>query len=232
MERILCLVIGYVFGLIQTGYIVGRANGIDIRDYGSKNAGTTNVLRTMGKKYGVLVLLGDALKCIIAVLLVIYIFGNRYSDIICLLALYTSAGVILGHNFPFYMNFKGGKGIAATLGMALSYCFLIRHGILVTVIGFGMFLVIFFITNYVSLSSIVGYITLLIVIIIFGERGSYHFPTGSNRALLIEYYIVFGILTVMAVYRHKENIKRLLAGTERKTYLKSKPEIEVKKDMS
>ena len=74
MERIICLVIGYAFGLIQTGYLVGRAKGIDIRDYGSRNAGTTNVLRTMGKKYGVLVLLGDALKCIAAVLVIKLIF--------------------------------------------------------------------------------------------------------------------------------------------------------------
>ena len=227
MERIICLVIGYAFGLIQTGYLVGKAKGIDIRNYGSKNAGTTNVLRTMGKKYGALVLLGDALKCIAAVLLVKHIFADRYPDRICLLALYGAAGVILGHNFPFYMGFKGGKGIAATLGLALSYCFLIRYGILVTVIGFGMFLVVFFITNYVSLGSIVGYITLFITVVVFGEMGAYGFPAESGRRLLTEYYIVFGALTVMAIYRHKENIKRLIAGNERKTYLRSKPEINV-----
>lgn len=230
MERIICLIIGYLFGLIQTGYLVGRAKGIDIREYGSRNAGTTNVLRTMGKKYGVVVLLGDALKCIAAVLTIRLLFESRYPDIICLLALYGSAGVILGHNFPFYMNFRGGKGIAATLGMSLSYCFLIRYGILVPVIGFGMFLVIFFITNYVSLGSIVGYIMLFIAIVIFGERGAYNFPADSNRALLTEYYIVFGALTIMAIYRHKANIMRLLAGNERKTYLRSKPEIDVNKE--
>ena len=69
MQRIICLVLGYALGLIQTGYIVGRLKGIDIRDYGSKNAGTTNVLRTLGTRYGILVLLGDAFKCVIAVLL-------------------------------------------------------------------------------------------------------------------------------------------------------------------
>ncbi|MCR5357455.1 MAG: glycerol-3-phosphate 1-O-acyltransferase PlsY [Lachnospiraceae bacterium] len=224
MERIICLIIGYAFGLIQTGYLVGRANGIDIRNYGSKNAGTTNVLRTMGKKYGALVLLGDALKCIAAVVVVKLIFGAKYPDIICLLALYGAAGVILGHNFPFYMHFKGGKGIAATLGLALSYCFLIRYGFLVTVIGFGVFVVIFLMTKYVSLGSIVGYITLFIVIIVFGERGAFGFPDALNRRLLIEYYIIMFLLTAMAVYRHKENIKRLLAGNERKTYLWGKPE--------
>ena len=114
--------------------------------------------------------------------------------------------------------------------MALSYCFLVRYGILVPVIGFGMFLVIFFITNYVSLGSIVGYIMLFVVIVIFGERGAYGFPADSNRTLLTEYYVVFGVLTVMAIYRHKENIKRLIAGNERKTYLKSNPEIDVSRE--
>ncbi len=228
MQRVICLILGYALGLIQTGYLVGRAKGIDIREYGSKNAGTTNVLRTMGKKYGAMVLLGDALKCILAVLIIKLVFGRSNSDIICMLALYGASGVILGHNFPFYMGFKGGKGIAATLGMALSYCFLIDHGWIVTVAGFGMFLVVFFLTNYVSLGSIVGYITLFVVIVVLGEMGAYDFPPASNRPLLTEYYIIFALLTGMAVYRHKANIQRLLAGNERKTYLRSKPEIDIK----
>ncbi|MCR5420228.1 MAG: glycerol-3-phosphate 1-O-acyltransferase PlsY [Lachnospiraceae bacterium] len=229
MARIICLVLGYALGLVQTGYIVGKVKGIDIRNYGSKNAGTTNVLRTMGKKYGVMVLLGDALKCIVAVLLVKLLFQKSYPDIIILLTLYASAGVILGHNFPFYMKFKGGKGIAATLGMALSYLFLIDDGWIVPVAGFGLFLIIFFTTNYVSLGSVVGYISLYISIIVMGELGKYNFPPESNRVLLTEYYIIMGALTVMAIYRHKDNIKRLISGTERKTYLRSKPEIDVSK---
>ena len=123
MARVICLILGYALGLIQTGYLVGKAKGIDIRNYGSKNAGTTNVLRTMGAKYGALVLLGDALKCIVAVLITKAVFISSYPDTICLLMLYSAAGVILGHNFPFYMNFKGGKGIAATAGLAISYFF-------------------------------------------------------------------------------------------------------------
>lgn len=227
MQRIICLILGYAFGLIQTGYLVGRAKGIDIRNYGSKNAGTTNVLRTMGAKYGVLVLLGDAFKCIAAVLVTKAIFASTYPDIICLLMLYSATGVILGHNFPFYMHFKGGKGIAATAGLAISYCFQVKHGWTFAVFGLLIFFTVFFITHYVSLGSIMGYSWVFVCAIIMGQKGAYNFPAESNAALLTEYYIVMLILTLMAIVRHKENIKRLIAGTERKTYLKGKPEIDI-----
>ena len=232
MARIICLILGYALGLIQTGYIVGRAKGIDIRNYGSKNAGTTNVLRTMGAKYGALVLLGDALKCIVAVLITKAVFSSSYPDTICLLMLYSAAGVILGHNFPFYMHFKGGKGIAATAGLAISYCFQIRHGWAFAGVGLLIFFGVFFITHYVSLGSILGYTWIFICAIIMGEMGAYNFPAESNRALLTEYYAVMFILSLMAIIRHKENIKRLIAGNERKTYLRGKPEIDLdnKKD--
>ena len=230
-ERLICILIGYACGLFQTGYIVGKAKGIDIRNYGSKNAGTTNVLRTMGAKYGALVLLGDALKCIAAVLITKAVFSPLYPDIICLLMLYSAAGVILGHNFPFYMNFKGGKGIAATAGLAISYCFQIRHGWTFAGIGLLVFFSVFFITHYVSLGSILGYTWVFICSIIMGEMGAYGFPEGSNRALLTEYYIIMFALSLMAIIRHKENIKRLIAGNERKTYLRGKPEIEVGRDI-
>ncbi len=229
MTRIICLLLGYALGLIQTGYLVGRAKGIDIRDYGSKNAGTTNVLRTMGAKYGALVLLGDALKCIVAVLITKALFSSAYPDTICLLMLYSAAGVILGHNFPFYMHFKGGKGIAATAGLAISYCFQIKHGWVFAGIGLFIFFSVFFITHYVSLGSILGYTWVFICSIIMGELGFYNFPAQSNRALLIEYYAVMFVLSLMAIIRHKENIKRLIAGNERKTYLKGKPEIDLSK---
>ena len=225
--RLICLVLGYALGLIQTGYLVGRAKGIDIRDYGSKNAGTTNVLRTLGAKYGALVLLGDALKCIVAVLITKALFSSADPDTICLLMLYSAAGVILGHNFPFYMHFKGGKGIAATAGLAISYIFQIRYGWVFSVVGLVIFFAVFFITHYVSLGSILGYTWVLICSIIMGELGAYGFAPDVNRALLTEYYIIMCLLTAMAIFRHKENIKRLIAGNERKTYLKSKPEIEV-----
>ena len=117
MVRIICLLIGYCFGLFQTSYIYGRLHGIDIRNYGSGNAGTTNALRTLGTKAGVITFFGDCFKCVFAVLLVHLLFGRTYPDMIRLLAVYAAAGTILGHNFPCYLKFRGGKGIAATQGL-------------------------------------------------------------------------------------------------------------------
>ena len=149
MERLVCLLIGYLFGLIQTSYIYGKACGIDIRTKGSGNAGTTNALRTLGRKAGLVTVLVDSLKCVAAVIVVRMIFGNSHHEIIRLLCIYTSAGVILGHDFPIYLGFRGGKGIAATAGMIIAFLDwrLIVAGILCF---FGCFLA----THYVSLGSL------------------------------------------------------------------------------
>lgn len=119
MERALCLVMGYVFGLFQTGYIYSRSKHMDIRNYGSGNSGSTNVLRVMGKKAGLIVFLGDAGKMIVACLLTRLLFRSQ-PELLYVYLLYTGFGVILGHNFPFYMGFKGGKGIAASAGLLAS----------------------------------------------------------------------------------------------------------------
>ena len=104
MERLICIVIGYIFGLIQSGYLYGKANHMDIRQYGSGNAGSTNVLRVMGKKAGAIVFLGDFFKAVLAMAVCRLLFkGNEEVD---LLALYAGLGVTLGHNFPFYLKFK------------------------------------------------------------------------------------------------------------------------------
>ena len=121
MVRIICLLIGYAFGLFQTAFIYGKLHGIDIREHGSGNAGTTNSLRVLGKKAGIIVLLFDIIKCILAVVTVKLIFGETYKDMLPLLQIYAGAGAILGHNFPFYLKFKGGKGIATTAGLILSF---------------------------------------------------------------------------------------------------------------
>lgn len=216
MERIICLAIGYVLGLFQTAYIYGKLHGIDIRNYGSGNAGTTNTLRTLGIRAGLIVLLGDIVKCILAVVLASVIFGKTHPDTIYLLKIYAAAGAILGHNFPFYLKFKGGKGIAATAGMILSFHpYLIPMGV---IIFFG----IFFTTHYVSLGSLLVYAGFMIELIVLGQLGVF----GMSQAALNEMYVVAGFLTVMAYYKHKDNIKRLLGGTERKTYLTHKNKTE------
>ncbi len=212
MERIFCLLIGYVFGLFQTAYIYGRLHGIDIRNYGSGNAGTTNTLRVFGTKAGLLVLFGDIMKCILAVVITGVIFGDSHPDMVYLLKMYTAAGAIIGHNFPFYLKFKGGKGIAATAGLILSF-----HPYLIPM-GVILFFGAFFITHYVSLGSLLVYAGFMIELVVLGQMGIF----GMSQAYLIEMYVIAGFLTVMAYWKHRENIKRLLSGTERKTYLTHK----------
>lgn len=212
MVRIICLAIGYVFGLFQTGYIYGRLHGIDIRDYGSGNAGTTNMLRTLGRGAGAVTLLGDAFKCVFAVLLVRLIFHEKYGDMLPLLSLYTAAGVILGHNYPFYLKFRGGKGIAATAGLILSMNWTLTLLALVT------FCCALFLTHYVSLGSLLVYVGLVIELIVFGQNGMF----GMSQAHLNEMYAVSILLMLLAFWRHRANIGRLLRGEERKTYLSGK----------
>lgn len=212
MVRIICLLIGYVFGLFQTAYIYGRLHGVDIRNYGSGNAGTTNTLRVFGTKAGLLVLLGDIMKCILAVVITGVIFGSSHTDMIYLLKMYTAAGAIIGHNFPFYLKFKGGKGIAATAGLILSF-----HPYLIPM-GVILFFGAFFITHYVSLGSLLVYAGFMIETVILGQMGVFNMP----QPRLNEMYAILALLTVMAFWKHRENIKRLLSGTERKTYLTHK----------
>lgn len=210
MERIICLAIGYLFGLFQTAYIYGKLHGIDIRQHGSGNAGTTNTLRVLGKKAGLIVFAGDVLKCALAVVICSVIFGKSHSDMIYLLKLYAAAGAILGHNFPFYLKFKGGKGIAATAGLILSF-----HPSFLPV-GIIVFSGVFLITHYVSLGSLLVYAAFMVQIVLSGQMGLF---SGMTQGHLTELYIVAGFLTAMAYYKHRENIGRLIKGRERKTYL-------------
>ena len=212
MIRIVCLLIGYVFGLFQTAFIYGKMHGIDIRKHGSGNAGTTNTLRVLGTKAGIIVLIGDILKCMIPILLVKLFLGDTYSEMLPLLELYTAAGAILGHNYPFYLGFKGGKGIAATAGLILSLPW--QFIVIEIIVFFGLF----FTTHYVSLGSLCVYIVLFVSMIIFGQSGLF----GVTQPVLTEMYIVVFLLGALAFWKHRENIKRLIHHEERKTYLSHK----------
>lgn len=205
MERLICVGIGYAFGLIQSGYLYGRAKNIDIRQYGSGNAGSTNVLRVMGKKAGAVVFLGDFFKAVAAMCLVRILFSSS-SDSTDLLALYTGLGVTLGHNFPFYLHFKGGKGIASMAGIMTAM------DIRITLTCLVIFAVTVAVTRYVSLGSILVSIVFFAELIFFGRMGSYHVAASD----LTEFYILGGVLMCMAVWRHRANIGRLLSGTENK----------------
>lgn len=207
MERIICLVIGYIFGLFQSGYIYGKLHHIDIRKEGSGNAGTTNALRTLGWKAGLFTFLGDSFKCIFAVVAVHLIYGKTQPDMIPLFAMYAGMGAVLGHNYPFYMRFKGGKGIAATAGLIAS-TLPVPLGLICLLI----FILIVAFTKYVSVGSLAVVTVYLIEVIFYGQRGGF----GVPQKTAVEMYVIAFILLVSAVYKHRENIKRLLNGTENK----------------
>ena len=221
MERIICLLIGYVFGLFQTAYFYGKAHGIDIRQHGSGNSGTTNALRVMGTKAGLIVLAGDCIKCILAVVLVRLIFGGSHPETIWLLCLYTGLGAVLGHNFPFYMGFKGGKGIAATAGLILSF-----HPYFI-IMGVVLFFGTFFTTHFVSLGSLLVYAGFVIEMVICGQLGLFE---GMTQMQLYEMYLIALFMAGMAYWRHRENIVRLIHGNERKTYLFKKNKVDTEKE--
>lgn len=210
IPRIASLVIGYLFGIIQTAYIYGKMNGIDIREHGSGNAGTTNALRVLGKKAGAIVFAGDFFKCFIVIHLVKFIFKNSAADILPLIGLYGATGCILGHNFPVQLNFRGGKGIACTAGLLAAFD--VRIG----VIALLTFLAIVIVTRYVSLGSMVIVTEFALFIIVFGQLGLYHMA----QAPLIEMYVLAAFLAGMAIYRHRANIVRLLNGTENRIFEK------------
>lgn len=220
LVRILCVVIGYLFGLIQTAYIYGKIHGIDIREYGSGNSGTTNALRVLGKRAGLVVFIGDLMKATITCVLARIIGTAFFPDIVYPMILWAGLGVVIGHNFPFYMNFKGGKGIAATAGVIL--------GLLdwrIIVLCLAVFIVSVVLTRYVSLGS------LIVVTLFFGSfiflgfhNGIINPGTGSAYAgkELMESYVIIFLFAALAFYRHKANIVRLIHGDENKIFSKKK----------
>jgi glycerol-3-phosphate acyltransferase PlsY len=222
MIRLICALIGYAFGSIQTAYILGKIKGIDIREHGSGNAGTTNTLRVLGTKAGLIVFAGDMLKSIIAVLLCKALFLKANTDIAPLITIYTGLGCVLGHNFPFYLRFKGGKGIATTGGIMIAF-----HWYYIPV-GLLLFFGNFFITHIVSIGSMLLYTCFFVQTIIMGQHGVFNVA----QPVLNELYIVLAFMTVLAFYMHRTNIRRLLTGNERKTYLikKNKMDIETNND--
>ena len=207
------LVIGYIFGLFQTGYIIGKIKKVDIREMGSGNAGTTNAMRTLGAKAGILTFIGDCAKTILAMIICRLLVSNFYPNLLDFnviqytIGMYAGLGAVLGHNFPFYLKFKGGKGIAATSG------FIIAFGTWPMIpIGLVIFFGIALVTKYVSLGSICLMIGFFIQLLIFGQLGWY----GVEEPYLIEIYILGFLFMALAIIRHRANIVRLMNGTENK----------------
>ncbi len=207
-ERIICLIIGYCCGLIQTGYIYGKLHHVDVRNFGSGNAGTTNTMRVLGKKAGIITYLGDALKAVLAGVITTLLYSGSKEAIMFVLLLYTGLGVVLGHNFPFYMGFKGGKGIAASSGVILAlFEWKLILPALIT------FILVTVISKYVSMGSLCMMAGFFLELVLFGQLGWISALHPEER---IEAYILGFILTAMAFVRHHANIRRLRNGTERK----------------
>lgn len=213
--RILCLLGGYCFGMLQTSYIYGKMNGIDIREHGSGNAGTTNALRVLGKKAGIIVFFGDLLKAVVATIIARIIFSNICPENVYMYIAYTGLGVVLGHNFPFYLKFKGGKGIAATGGVIVGFLDPIMI-ISAAIVFFGLCII----TKYVSVSSICLVIMFFVEYTIFALNDRYDFVLDNpvSKAAMVESIIIVGIMTIMAIYRHKANIVRLINHEENKLF--------------
>lgn len=213
IARVLCLFGGYAFGLLQTSYIYGRLNGIDIREHGSGNAGTTNALRVLGKKAGLVVFIGDFIKAVLATVVARLVMAYFSPNEIYLYIAYAGMGTVLGHNFPCYLGFRGGKGIAATAGVVVGFLDpVIVLSCLLT------FVIIVAFTRYVSLGSILMVTMFAAEYAIFAFNGKYPFnmdDTGSWYAI-VESVIVVVLMAAMAIYRHKENIKRLINHEENK----------------
>lgn len=201
---VLSCLVAYLTGSVPTSVWLGKARyGIDVRQHGSGNAGATNTFRVLGKKAGIFVLIIDALKGSAAVglaLILSHRFGQDTDEVI-LTAILAGAAAVIGHIFPIYAGFRGGKGIATLLGIMA-----VLHWQL-TLICIGIFLITLLVSKYVSLGS------MLAALFFFGLQ------------LLPQFYkapslLVFsGIVLAGVLFTHRANIRRLAAGNENKTYL-------------
>src|ERR1051326_978971 len=196
---ILTALAAYLLGSIPTGFLVAKARGVDIRTVGSGNIGATNVFRFLGKPAGIFVLFADALKGWLAVVLVTRVMTTAFRiphDQVTQEWLAICAGVaaILGHNFTCWLHFKGGKGIATSAGgfaALLPFFFLFI---------FGLWVAVFALTRYVSVASISACIALPFA----------SWVTGRSSTMIL----VTAAMSVLGIFQHRANIKRLLEGTE------------------
>ena len=205
---VLCMVTAYLLGSINFAIVISKGRGDDIRNHGSKNAGTTNMLRTYGKRAAVVTLLGDFLKGTVAALIGAVLFGvyGKY-----LAALFC----VIGHVFPVYYKFKGGKGIATAAGTILACKPIV---LLILVIIFAIILAI---SKYVSLASIT--VALLYPFVL--DRIYKLFPPYEGYTSGIHIFFVF-ILSMIVFLKHYPNLKRLMSGTESKISFKKKADAE------
>ena len=196
--NILCLLAGYLLGSLNTSVIVGKFYGQDIRSHGSKSAGLTNTLRNLGKKAAVIVLMGDIFKGIFSCLIGVALYTYFHQGDTSIGALVAGAGAVIGHNWPLYFNFKGGKGALT----AVAVMFMVDWTIALPSLVLFVFLVA--ITRYVSLGTIVATVFFVTISFLPVFEKDLYFHTFSC------------LLAFVIVFKHRANIQRLMAGTENK----------------
>src|ERR1700722_6371317 len=194
MTWLLIAVLSYFIGSIPSGYLVARSQGVDIRQHGSQNIGATNVLRVMGKKWGYLVFLCDSSKGFLAVKLgMLFAAHSLLSPVVG--GVIAAIACILGHNYTVWLDFKGGKGIATSGGVVLALFPFVVICCLALI-----WVVVFYISKYVSLASITAAVALPVAVLLIGRTSGGDFWTLFGFSLL---------LCALAVWRHQSNITRL-----------------------
>ena len=200
LKVLIFVIISYLLGSLPNGLYVANLKGIDIRNEGSKNTGATNVFRVMGAKFGILVLILDALKGFIP-LFIAEKFGVTGNSLVLI-----GITAVIGHTFSPFLNFKGGKGVATSLGIFL---YLAPIPMLITLL---MFFVVVGITKYVSLGSVLSSVMLPLLILFIPVNKKL-----GNKAIV---FIISALLGTYIIYKHRANIQRLKNGTENKFYKK------------
>ena len=192
LKIILTLAIGYLLGSISTGVVLSKLfHNIDIRSQGSGNAGTTNMLRILGRRMALFTFLGDMLKGIIAVFIGKALVGGDLGGVLGV------AGAVLGHYYPLYFGFKGGKGIATSFGSML-FVFPVQ-----ALLAFTVFLILVAATHYVSVGSVAAAFTLPMLVILTHPEN-------------VPVWVITACIGISVIWRHRANIKRLLNHTESK----------------
>lgn len=204
---IIYMLIGYIFGIIPVAYLICKLNGINIYNEGSGNPGSTNVGRILGKKWGTIAFILDIVKTLIPICITLLIFYKTYdmynrANII----LYTGLGSVIGHIFPITMRFKGGKGVACTFAVILFFS---------PIYGLSLFIfqkIIAKTTHIVSLASILALLLLIISALVLSIFQIYPFDFINS----IDMCFPIGLMSLICIIMHKDNIKRLLTNTENK----------------
>jgi glycerol-3-phosphate acyltransferase PlsY len=207
MSYIVGIVLSYLLGSIPFGYLIAIAKGIDIRTEGSGNIGATNVGRVLGRKYGLIIFILDMFKAFVAVFFVPLLFsGIKYpttaDNLLVILCGFSS---IIGHAFPVFLRFRGGKAVATCFGV------FIWLAPIAIAISFGAWIVTVLVSRYVSLGSMIGTLTLVGVVVLSVDS-----PFGDNIYLTFLSVAV----TILVIAKHTSNIKRIISGTEKKVFSK------------